>query len=306
MIEKPEFQEILKCIGCSTGKLIYNATANKLKCTVCNHDYQIFDDVPVILPEAGYAIEASTYIHHQSKSVFRYIDHYEKDAYSSDYFAKRDPGTEHIERRTREYIAAQIKGKEGKILDVGCGKAWVAQLFCPVGFEVVSMDISIKNTSMALKKYPFKNHFAIVADAFHLPFKLNSFDYIVASEIIEHVYDPQTFTENLFGLLKPGGKLILTTPYKEKIHYSLCIHCNKPTPVHAHLHSFDEKILKSFYNGNDMKFLKTLLFGNKILIHLRTHLLLKHFPFKVWIITDRLINNLYKVPARILAVWVKK
>jgi 2-polyprenyl-3-methyl-5-hydroxy-6-metoxy-1,4-benzoquinol methylase len=306
MINKSEFTVILKCIHCSTGNLIFNDSGSELKCSSCNHGYVVSENVPVVLPEEAYTIEAHTEIHNQTKSVFRYIDHYEKDAYSSDYFAKREPGTEHIERRTREYIAAQVKGKTGRILDVGCGKAWVAQLFCPAGFEVVSMDISLRNTSKALKRFPFENHFAIVADAFNLPFKSNTFDYIVASEIIEHVHDPKTFIKNLFGILKPEGKLILTTPYKEKIQYSLCIHCNNPTPVHAHLHSFDEKILKSLYPDNDFKSWKSILFGNKILIHLRTHFILKYLNFKIWVMIDRLINMIYKVPARILVTGNKK
>jgi 2-polyprenyl-3-methyl-5-hydroxy-6-metoxy-1,4-benzoquinol methylase/uncharacterized protein YbaR (Trm112 family) len=306
MTMKSEFTEILKCIHCSTGTLASNDTGTGLKCRECSHLYEVRDNVPVILPEDGFTIEAQTEIHNQTKSSFRYIDHYEKDAYSSDYFAKRDPGTEHIERRTREYIAAQVTGKKGKILDVGCGKAWVAQLFCPAGFEVVSMDISLRNTSKALKRFPFDHHVAIVADAFHLPFKTNTFDYIIASEIIEHVHDPKTFIQNLFSILKPGGKLIITTPYKEKIQYSLCIHCNKPTPVHAHLHSFDETILKSFYKESELKSWKTILFGNKILIHLRTHFILKHLNFKLWALFDRMINMIHKVPARILVTGSKK
>jgi 2-polyprenyl-3-methyl-5-hydroxy-6-metoxy-1,4-benzoquinol methylase/DNA-directed RNA polymerase subunit RPC12/RpoP len=306
MIKKSKITDILKCIHCSTGKLTSNDTGTELNCSNCSHRYAVKDNVPVILPEDGYTLEAQTEIHNQSKSGFRYIDHYEKDAYTSDYFAKRDPGTEHIERRTREYIAAQVKGNAGRILDVGCGKAWVAQLFCPAGFDVVSMDISIRNTSKALKKFPFDHHSAIVADAFHLPFRKNTFDFIIASEIIEHVHDPKTFILNLFSILKPGGKLIITTPYKEKIQYSLCIHCNKPTPVHAHLHSFDEEILKSLYENCDLQSWKSILFGNKLLIHLRTHILLKHLNFKLWIVIDRMINIIFKVPARILVAGTKK
>jgi 2-polyprenyl-3-methyl-5-hydroxy-6-metoxy-1,4-benzoquinol methylase/uncharacterized protein YbaR (Trm112 family) len=306
MMKKLKLTDILKCIDCSTGELILNDTLNGLKCNSCSHEYVVTDNVPVILPEEGYSLEAQTEIHNQTKSVFRYIDHYEKDAYSSDYFAKRDPGTEHIERRTREYIAAQVKGEAGRILDVGCGKAWVAKLFCPAGYDVVSMDISLRNTSKALKRYPFDNHFAIVADAFHLPFKVNTFDYIIASEIIEHVHDPKTFIKNLFSILKPDGKLIITTPYKEKIQYSLCIHCNKPTPVHAHLHSFDEKILKSLYEECDLQNWKSILFGNKLLIHLRSHFILQYLNFKFWVIVDRMINIIYKIPARILVAGTKK
>ena len=68
-----------------------------------------------------------------------------------------------------------------------------------------------------------------------------SFDIIVASEIIEHVYDPKMFIDCLLDILKPSGKIIITTPYNEKIPLSLCVHCNQLTPGNAHLHSFNEK-----------------------------------------------------------------
>lgn len=301
-----KFPEILKCIYCENNNLKFTKEGNNLICTHCNHEYAVSDHIPVILPEKENNVQNKSEVHKKMGTAFNYIDHYQKDAITSDYFAERDGGTEHSERRVRENIVAHISGKKGLMLDVGCGKAWVAELFCPLGFEVISMDISLRNTAKALKKHPFESHYAVVADVFSLPFLKNTFDYIVASEIIEHVQDPGTFVEKLFSALKPGGKLIITTPYKEKIQYSLCIHCNNPTPLHAHLHSFDEKILESLYTGNDVKWFKSQTFGNKILIHLRFHVILKYLNFKVWKVIDSLMNRIYKAPARILVKWEKR
>ena len=247
----------------------------------------------------------SSEIHETQGTSFDYIDHYRKDAQEYDYFATRDNETEHIDRRVREYIASYINGSSGRILDTGCGKAWVAELFCPKGFDVVSMDISVENTSRALKKFPFPNHSALVADAYALPFKKNSFDYVIASEVIEHVARPALFFQNLFSILKPGGILLITTPYKEKISYSLCIHCNRPTPFNAHLHSFDEHKLQSLYNGKDIKNFEFKTFGNKLLIHLRMHHILKYFGFHFWRAIDRFMNLVCNEPARILTSWKK-
>ena len=111
----------------------------------------------------------------------------------------------------------------------------------PKGVNVYSLDISETNPAKAVKLYPLENHFAIAADSFHLPFTDGSFDCVIASEIIEHIVDPAKFIKELFRVVKKGGQLIITTPYKEKIIYYLCIHCNNKTPAHAHIHSFDEK-----------------------------------------------------------------
>ena len=183
---------------------------------------------------------------------FNYTEHYEKDASEFDYFEKRKGATAHDERRVREFIISKVGKNVNSILDVGCGRAWVADHFLRKGVKVYSLDISITNPAKAVKLYPSENHSGIVADSFRLPFADNSFDCVIASEIIEHVINPAEFIKELFRVVKKGGELIITTPYKEKIQYYLCIHCNKKTPANAHLHSFDEKILEGLYKGDEI------------------------------------------------------
>jgi 2-polyprenyl-3-methyl-5-hydroxy-6-metoxy-1,4-benzoquinol methylase len=38
-------------------------------------------------------------------------------------------------------------------------------------------------------------------------------DVIISTEVIEHLYDPRGFLETSFKLLKPGGRIVITTPY---------------------------------------------------------------------------------------------
>lgn len=300
-----EFTEILKCVSCGKQEIKLFDNTDELICENCNRKYSIQKGVPVFIeqPESENLVE--TDFHKSQGTMFKYIDHYQKDGIEHDYFKERDFGVEHADRRVREHIFSNIRKKTGLILDVGCGRAWVAQELCPKNYEVVSMDISLENTTGALKKYPYDNHTAIVADAFSLPFIENVFDYIIASEIIEHVADPAAFVQNLVRVLKPGGTLIVTTPYKEKIKYTLCVHCNKLTPLHAHLHSFDEKILTSLYVGSEIKSCDYYTFGNKIPIHLRMHFFMRYLNFWWWKKADQVLNFFYRAPFRILVKWEK-
>jgi 2-polyprenyl-3-methyl-5-hydroxy-6-metoxy-1,4-benzoquinol methylase len=297
--------EILECPGCRSGELLLPSAKNSLTCTNCNAIYPVDENIPSFIVQKDKTPPVASEIHKHQGTSFDYIDHYRKDAVEFDYFATRDNETEHIDRRVREYIATFISSGSGRILDTGCGKAWVSELFCPEGYNVVSLDISTENTSRAMKKFPFPNHAATVADVYSLPFKKNSFDFIVASEIIEHVVYPDIFIQNLIRVLKPGGILLITTPYKEKLSWSLCIHCNRPTPFNAHLHSFDEHKLESLYSGKDIKKFEFITFGNKILTHLRMNCILKYFNFRIWRSIDRLMNLIYNKPARILIRWEK-
>lgn len=238
-------------------------------------------------------------------SNFNYIDHYKKDAVEFDYFEERKGATAHDEKRVREFIISKIPKDVNSILDVGCGNGWIAKEFLPKGKNVFSLDVSVTNPSIVKKLYSSPNHFAIAADSFHLPFNNETFDCVIASEIIEHVIDPAEFVKELFRVVKKGGRLIITTPYKEKLIYYLCIHCNQKTPANAHIHSFDEKKLELLYSGSDLESFKYETFGNKLLLFLRTYLILQFFPFWLWRIKDKFANWIYNKPVHIICVYKK-
>lgn len=235
-----------------------------------------------------------------------YIDHYKTDAVEFDYFEENKGATAHDERRVHEYIISRVPKGIKTILDVGCGKGWVAKNFLPRGISVHSLDVSTSNPMNAKRLYPSDNHFGIAADSFHLPFSNESFDVVIASEIIEHVVNPAEFVKELFRVVKKGGKLLVTTPYKEKLIYYLCIHCNKKTPANAHIHSFDEKKLEEFCTEEDLEKFECKTFGNKLLIFLRTYTILQFFPFWLWKIKDKFANLLFNKPIHIICTYVKK
>ncbi|MFA6471690.1 MAG: methyltransferase domain-containing protein, partial [Candidatus Latescibacterota bacterium] len=78
---------------------------------------------------------------------------------------------------------------------------------------------------------------------YRLPYRNGSFDAAVASEILEHLEKPEEALDEIARVVRPGGWIILSTPCNERIEEIRCIHCNKKTPVNAHLHSFDEHTL---------------------------------------------------------------
>ena len=268
-ILNPKLSERLQCPKCGSALAFVEPT---LQCAKCGSVYPIEQEVPILTAK-------------REGDGWDYLEHYKTDAEVFDYFEDRPAGTEHEEERLREYILHELP-VSSSILDVGCGKAWVAKTFQNKGVFVCSLDATVINTAKALKHYPSGDHAAVVADAFHLPFKEGSFEAVIASEIIEHVVDPAAFVRELYRVLSPGGTLIVTTPYKEVLRYTLCIHCNQNTPWNAHLHSFDEKTLASFLRDESNAKVSWKTFGNKALIHLRTHTLLSFLPFRGWKFVD--------------------
>jgi len=269
-----------------------------------NKIYPIIESIPVLLANEKNK-NSNPELHSKFNSEFNYTGHYQEDASYFDYFKGEETaaGKEEL-RRLHQAITKHIPKETKLILDVGCGNGWVAKYFLPKGKNVISMDIALKNPQKVLKENSGENHAAVVADAYHLPFKKTSFDAIIAAEIMEHVYDPKLFISSLMEVLKPGGTLVITTPYNEKIEYFLCVHCNKPTPKNAHLHSFNEENIANFI---PVKFSNYHVekFSNKFFVRLRLNLLTAFLPYSLWKIKDAVANAIFKKPMRFL-IEIKK
>lgn len=267
----------------------------ELRDTVTGESYPINDGIPDLRPMLP------------ANSVsFDYQSHYQIDAEEFDYFEENSGETAHEERRLREQVVRLMDKALASVLDAGCGDAWLAAHFekTSPGTNFVSMDISTPNPKEALRRHPFAGHSALVADAYHLPFTENTFDLVVASEVIEHVIDPERFVHSLVRVLKPGGKLIISTPYKERLRYALCIHCNQKTPMNAHIHSFDEKKLAGY--APPATAVRQHIFGNKALFHLRTHVALRYLPFTLWKMLDASMNRIIDKRGHIVVEYVKR
>ncbi len=107
-------------------------------------------------------------------------------------------------QRRRRCIVTNFAENAERSLDIGCGSSRIfPSLRKPIG-----LDIKI-NRLRYMRKYgkPLVN-----ATIFQLPFKDDSFDTIVCSEVIEHIAaSEQPFIE-MNRILKKGGKIILGTP----------------------------------------------------------------------------------------------
>lgn len=102
-----------------------------------------------------------------------------------------------------------------KVLEIGCGRGdfsvWMAKQFPDA--EITGTDFSSTAVEIAQQKAGLdaKNLGFQVENAEHLSFPDNSFDYIVSCETMEHVFHPDKMAKEIFRVLKPGGRFILTT-----------------------------------------------------------------------------------------------
>lgn len=58
----------------------------------------------------------------------------------------------------------------------------------------------------------------VIGDAHNLPFRGNSFDNIIMTNLLEHVQEPQKVVDESYRTLKPDGFIVIYTPFMYPIH----------------------------------------------------------------------------------------
>ena len=101
-----------------------------------------------------------------------------------------------------EVAAPYIKGD---LLDVGCGQKPYKHLLKVnkyIGMEVEQEGHDHTNEEVD-----------IYYDGKHFPLENGSFDSVLTSQVLEHVFHPDDFLSEIHRVLRPNGKLLLTVPF---------------------------------------------------------------------------------------------
>lgn len=102
------------------------------------------------------------------------------------------------------------------ILDLGCGIGSLTKQLIDKGYDIYGTDASEKGIEIARRDYP--DRFAVQnLESHDLPKQFSNleFDTIIATEVIEHLYNPRKFIRLSKAILlrNGGGNLIISTPY---------------------------------------------------------------------------------------------
>jgi len=100
------------------------------------------------------------------------------------------------------------------VLDAGCGDGNFAASLAEAGYDMFGLDMSDSGIQIASDRGIGSFQKASVYDDLSAPFAgVTTFDAIVSVEVVEHLYSPRIFVRRAFDALRPGGLLIVTTPY---------------------------------------------------------------------------------------------
>ena len=103
-----------------------------------------------------------------------------------------------------------LEGGPSDVLDVGCSSGYLARPLTEAGARVVGLELDPAAAAEARSVCAD----VVVGDveSMELPFESGSFDVVVCGDVVEHLRSPGEALARLRPLLRPGGRLVLTTP----------------------------------------------------------------------------------------------
>jgi 2-polyprenyl-3-methyl-5-hydroxy-6-metoxy-1,4-benzoquinol methylase len=118
-----------------------------------------------------------------------------------------------VEHRARYHLATSLANGV-RVLDAGCGLGYGATTMAQAGAKTVdAIDANHGVIEVAARKNPAGVRFR-VGDVKHLPYADASFDLVVCFEVLEHLVEHDELLAEFKRVLRPEGRLLISTPNK--------------------------------------------------------------------------------------------
>lgn len=118
--------------------------------------------------------------------------------------------------KSRRGIYANLLNEQirfhARVLDVGCGTGQLVNFLSLGGRYVVGCDLSFNSLSKAMgfqKEFALEHASFVQADVFEMPFREQSFDYVLCNGVLHHTKDPYKAFESICPLVKTGGLIVV-------------------------------------------------------------------------------------------------
>lgn len=136
-----------------------------------------------------------------------------------------------------------------RVLDVGCSDGYLLELIKNATSikENQLYGLEIERLRFVLARDRLNNANFVNASALDLPFKNSSFDIVIATEVLEHLTQPNVYIRESYRVLKNRGLFIISTPSK----HTRFIDINPLSIIEAIVSIYIPSVLPPFHNLYD-------------------------------------------------------
>jgi ubiquinone/menaquinone biosynthesis C-methylase UbiE len=177
----------------------------------------------------------------------------------------KDTKINHLFYNMDKILSVLPKNKKITILDYGCGYGEILLKLKKNNPRSTLIGMDVSNVALEISKKKVRQAtYYHVRDGIKLPLKNTSIDYIIALDVIEHVYDTEMLFKEFSRILKPGGNIIISTPYYGLIKNIIIALIGYDTiydPLGPHIRFFTKKSLKKCLENVAIKIYSIKYYG---------------------------------------------
>ena len=109
------------------------------------------------------------------------------------------------------WLAGELPVPGATVVEAGCGEGYGGQVLADAGAALVAgLDLDLATLRHAAGTYPGVP--VAAANLVALPIADGAVDLVVSSQVVEHLWDQDQFVAGCARVLRPGGRLVVTTP----------------------------------------------------------------------------------------------
>ncbi|WP_372166103.1 bifunctional 2-polyprenyl-6-hydroxyphenol methylase/3-demethylubiquinol 3-O-methyltransferase UbiG [Xanthomonas axonopodis] len=125
-----------------------------------------------------------------------------------------------------EYVSTRLELAGARVLDVGCGGGLLSESMARLGAQVTAIDLApelVKVARLHSLESGVQVDYRVQSVEDLAAEQPGSFDTVTCMEMLEHVPDPTAIIRACASLLKPGGKLFLSTLNRTPAAFALAV-----------------------------------------------------------------------------------
>lgn len=177
-------------------------------------------------------------------------------------------------------------------LDVGSGVGFFCQAVASRFKKVVGIDGSQQKVTKATinNRLPHVSYERVLFEDYN---PSETFDFIICSNVLEHVPDDSAFLRRLYSWLSPGGLAVFTVPNARALHKKMGLHMGVIKDLYT---LTDDDISKGHYRIYDRESLRSSLKKSGLQTIYESGILLKPQPHREMMKWDpRAVDALYEM-----------